>query len=130
MLELLTGSVPRDLGAGAHSVFLSVWAQTTRGRWTVFGGGGYWRYSATDAKNGWAAGVTMLYRASEKLQFGGEFFGTTPNSVDGRASTLFNVGGVYAMTQILSLLFSAGHGMRNVVATNQGATYFGLRAAY
>jgi hypothetical protein len=130
MLELPTGSARRDLGAGARSVFLPVWAQTTRGRWTVFGGGGYWRNSAPDAKNAWAGGISMLYQASDKLQFGGEFFGTTPNSTGGRASTLFNIGGVYAATPSLSLLFSAGHGIRNAAATNQGAAYLGLRVAY
>ncbi len=130
MVELPTGSARRGLGVGARSVFLPVWAQTIRGRWTVFGGGGYWRNGAPDAKNAWAGGASMLYQASDKLQVGGEFSGTTPTSVEGRASMFFNVGGVYAATQSLSVLFSAGHGMRNAAATNQGAAYFGLRVAY
>lgn len=130
MLELPTGNAARNLGAGAHSVYLPLWVQTTRGPWTVFGGGGYWRYSADDAKNAWAGGVTLLYQVNDRLQFGGELFGTTPNSADARASVGTNLGGVYRLAHDLSLLFSAGHGVRNASATNRGAAYLGLRVAY
>lgn len=130
LLELPTGSARRKLGAGAPSVYLPLWAQTTRGPWTVFGGGGYWRYSAHDAKNAWAGGLTVLYQVSERLQFGGEIFGTTPTSVDGRASAGVNFGGVYRIKPDLSLLFSAGHGVHNAAASNAGAAYFGVRVTY
>jgi hypothetical protein len=130
MLQLPTGSASRNLGAGASSLYLPLWVQTTRGRWTVFGGGGYWRYRAQDAKNAWAGGLTMLYEVSERLQFGGEIFGTTPNSADGRASAGANLGGIYCIAHDLSLLFSAGHGLRNATATNRGAAYLGLRVTY
>lgn len=130
MLELPTGSARRNLGAGAHSFYLPLWAQTTRGPWTVFGGGGYWRNSAPDARNAWAGGLTVLYQLSDRLQFGGEVFGTTPNSADGRASVGTNFGGVYQVAHDLSLLFSIGHGLRNASATNKGAAYLGVRVSY
>lgn len=130
MLELPTGNARRNLGAGAHSFYLPLWAQTTRGPWTVFGGGGYWRYSAQDARNAWAGGLTLLYQVSDRLQFGGEIFGTTPNGADVRASTGANFGGVYRVAHDVSLLFSLGHGLRNATATNKGAAYWGVRVSY
>lgn len=130
MLELPTGSARRNLGAGAHSFYLPFWAQTTRGPWTVFGGGGYWRYSSEDARNAWAGGLTLLYQVSDRLQFGGEIFGTTPNSAYARASVGANFGGVYRVARDLSLLFSIGHGLRNASATNKGAAYLGVRVSY
>jgi hypothetical protein len=130
MLELPTGSAHRGLGAGAHSVFLPLWAQTTRGNWTVFGGGGYRRDSQTDARNSWAGGVTVLYQVSERLQVGGEVFGSTRSTAEGRASIGTNFGGVVDLGGGLALLFSAGHGLRNARASDQGAVYLGLRVAY
>jgi hypothetical protein len=130
MLELPTGSAKRGLGAGARSLYLPLWAQTTRGNWTVFGGGGYRRDARIDAKNSWAGGMTALYQVSERLQFGGELFGATRNTEAGRASMGTNFGGVYMLGGGLSLLFSAGHGLRDAQVSNQGAIYLGLRSAY
>lgn len=130
MLEIPTGSAGRNLGAGARSLFLPLWAQTTRGNWTVFGGGGFRRVTAPEARHSRAGGVTLLYQVNERLQFGGEVFGETRTTADGRASSSVNLGGVYRLENGLSLLFSAGHGLRNAAAANQGAAYFGLRVAY
>jgi hypothetical protein len=130
MLEIPTGSAGRGLGAGAYSAYLPLWAQTTRGNWTVFGGGGYRRDARVEAKNSWAGGMTALYQVSERLQFGAEVFGATRNTEAGRASTGVNFGGVYGLGGGLSLLFSAGHGLRDAPASNQGAVYLGLRSAY
>lgn len=130
MLELPTGSPKRSLGAGAHSVYLPLWLQTIRGNWTLFGGGGYRRDAQTNAKNSWAGGMTALYQVSERLQWGGEVFGATRNTEAGRASVGANLGGVYELGDGFSLLFSAGHGLRDAQASNQGAVYLGLRAAY
>lgn len=130
MLELPTGSAARGLGAGASSVYLPLWLQTTRGRWTVFGGAGYWLDHGTGARNAWAGGITALYQVSDSLQCGGEWYGTTSRQVDERASTGFNIGGVLQLRPGLALLFSAGHGVRNASVNNQGAAYLGLRTTF
>lgn len=130
MLEIPTGSSGRNLGAGSHSLFLPLWAQTTRGNWTIFGGGGFRRVVSSEARNSRAGGVTVLYQVSERLQFGGEIFGETRTTEDGRASSSINLGGVFKLAPSLSLLFSAGRGLHNAAVTNQGAAYLGLRTAY
>lgn len=130
MLQLPTGAAGRGLGAGAAGLYLPLWAQTTRGNWTVFGGGGFRRVSASGSVNSRAGGVTVLYQFGEWLQLGGEIFAETRTAADGRASALANLGGVYRLANGLSLLFSAGHGVRNATASNQGAAYLGVRATY
>lgn len=130
MLELPTGSAARGLGAGAHSVYLPLWLQTTRGHWTVFGGAGYWLESATTGRNAWAGGATLLYQVNEGLQVGGEVYASGARSIGDPSSAGFNVGGVQDLGHGMALLFSAGRGIRNVTATNQAAVYLGLRTAY
>lgn len=130
MLELPTGNSGRSLGAGSHSLFLPLWAQTTRGKWTIFGGGGFRRVRAPDARNSRAGGVTVLYQVSERLQLGGEVFGETRITNDGRSSSTVNLGGVFNFAPRLSLLFSTGHGVRKASTLNQGSAYLGLRTEY
>lgn len=130
MLDLPTGSARRGLGAGAHSVYLPLWLQTTRGRWTVFGGGGYWLDHGSGARNAWAGGVTALYEVNENLQLGGEFFGGTRRRVDEGGATGFNLGGTWQLRKGLALLFSAGHGLHNAAQSDQGAVYLGLRTSF
>jgi hypothetical protein len=130
MLELPTGSARRGLGAGSHSIYLPLWLQTTRGNWTFFGGGGYWLDNGDNARNTWAGGATLLYQISERLQFGGELYGSGARTVDGRTTLGANLGGVYQLEGGMALLFSAGHGLKNASTTNQGALYLGLRTTY
>jgi hypothetical protein len=130
MLELPTGSARRGLGAGAHSVYLPLWVQTTRGRWTVFGGAGYWLDHGTRAHDAWAGGITALYEVNARLQFGGEWYGTTRHHVDEATATGINLGGILQLRDGLALLFSAGHGLRNAGASNKGAAYLGLRTSF
>ena len=129
MLELPTGSAARGLGAGVSSVYLPLWLQTTRGRWTVYGGAGYWLDHGMGARNAWAGGITALYEVSDLLQLGGEWYGTTARHVDERASSGVSIGGVLQLRPGLALLFSAGHGVRNA-SVNQGAAYLGLRTTF
>ena len=130
MLEPPTGSERRGLGAGAHSVYLPLWLQTTRGRWTVFGGAGYWLDYGAGSHNAWAGGITALYQVDARLQFGAEWYGSTRHRVDAVAATGSNLGGILQLHDNLALLFSVGHGLHNARATNQGAAYIGLRTSF
>jgi hypothetical protein len=125
-----TGSANRKLGAGAPSVYLPIWLQTTRDVWTTYGGGGYWVNSGGSNKNTWAAGWAALYQFTEKLQFGGEVFAKTTDTTNGRSSSGINLGGTYGLVKDYNLLFSAGHGLTNVASTNQASAYFGLQVIY
>lgn len=130
LVEIPTGDSSRALGGGTSNQFLPIWFQTTRDHWTLYGGGGYWFNHANGSRNAWAGGWVALYRFTEHLQLGGEIYGKTAETLDGRSSVSFNLGGTYALAEGYNLLFSTGHGLSNVTANNQGTVYVALQVVY
>ncbi|MDE2341907.1 MAG: hypothetical protein KGL63_00715 [Betaproteobacteria bacterium] len=128
--ELSSGNAERLLGPGAGSTYLPLWVQTTRGRWTLYGGGGYWINPGAGRSNAWASGWVALYRVSERLQLGGEVFAETSPAQGERGFSGFNLGGSYGLGPSCSLLFSLGQGLSNVAQTNQGSLYLALQKTY
>lgn len=127
LYEAPTGSARRGLGEGASSGFVPVWLQWSGGRWTSFGGGGYWIESGPGRRNSWASGWAALYQFTPALQLGGEVFARTADSVGAHGTAGFNLGGTYALNPDCALLFSAGRGIVNVASTDEAAWYLGIR---
>lgn len=130
ILHLPTGSARRQLGSGASSLYLPLWVQTTRGRWTTFGGGGYSVNDGADRRNNWSAGWAALYEVRAGLQLGGEMFLKTSDTAGGETSSGFNLGGILALPKGYSLLFSAGRSLQTHPAENRFSSYLGIRAQY
>ncbi len=130
LYELSSGNDLRFQGTGASSTYLPLWVQTQRGRWTFYGGGGYWINPGASRQNAWAAGWVTLYQWSPHWQWGGEWFVQTASVPHQGAASGFNLGGNYAFAQDYALLFSVGQGLTNVSATNQGSYYLGLQRLY
>lgn len=130
LLNLPTGDASRNLGAGASSLYLPVWFQTTREQWTFYGGSGYWVNYGANSRNAWAGGWVALYQFTPRLQFGGEVFGETAQTIEGQGTIGFNLGGNYQLAREYSLLFSVGKGLANVAASNQASAYLALQVLY
>ena len=128
LYEIPTGK--RDLGAGDGRTLLPVWAQKTIGKWTVYGGVGYWINPGADGKNAWFTGAVALYQITERLQFGGEAFRLTASAPGDKDAPSFNLGGTYRLIEDLNLLFTAGRGLAHQSSTNQFSTYLGLQVIY
>ena len=56
MLEVPTGNAERNLGTGSTHAFLPLWLQKDFGKWTTYGGGGYWINPGPGNKNYWFVG--------------------------------------------------------------------------
>jgi len=125
--EAPTGKSQRGLGAGSASEYLPLWVQWTGGKWTSFGGGGYWFESGAGQRNSWAAGWATLYEVLPGLQLGGEVFARTASTIGGHGTAGFNFGGTYVLGSESALLFSAGRGLANTPSTDQAAWYLGIR---
>jgi hypothetical protein len=110
LLEIPTGDAGRGLGAGYVQAFLPVWVQKSFGKWTTYGGGGYWINPGPGNRNYWFTGWLLQRQITDKLALGGEVFHTTSNMVGRNGLTGFNLGGQYDFTEHYHLLFSAGHG--------------------
>lgn len=110
LIELPTGKSSRNLGAGQVQVFLPVWLQKSFGKWTTYGGGGYWINPGAGNRNYWYTGWLLQRQVTEKLMLGGELFHQTANMTGRGGSAGFNLGGQYDLTPHHHLLFSSGHG--------------------
>lgn len=110
LLELPTGQAKRGLGAGYTQAFLPVWIQKDIGKWTTYGGAGYWINPGPGNRNYWYGGWLLQRQVTAKLMLGGEVFHTTSSVVGRSGSSGFNLGGQYDVTEHDHLLFSAGRG--------------------
>jgi hypothetical protein len=110
-----TGDAGRGLGAGHQRTILPVWAQKSWGDWTSYGGAGYWlnRGGGTDDRDFWFFGWVLQRKISEDWTLGGELFRQTAQTVGGKASSGFNLGGYYNFDETDHLIFTVGRGVRN-----------------
>lgn len=127
LVELPTGDENHGLGTGTTRVFLPVWVQKRRGDWLTYGGGGYWINPGAGNQNYWFAGWLLQRQVAEPLALGAEVFYQTADTVGGKDSTGFTLGGVYDFNERFHLLFSAGRGLSNIAATNQRSYYAALQ---
>ncbi len=128
LVELPSGDARRGLGAGYVQAFLPLWIQKDFGKWTTYGGGGYWINPGPGNRNFWYAGWLLQRQVTDKLMLGGEVFHAT-SSMDGRRdSSGFNMGGQYDLTEHDHLLFSIGRGGTlyavDAAAVNYPFTYY------
>lgn len=110
LLEIPTGNAARGLGAGYTQTFLPIWLQKNIGKWTTYGGGGYWTNPGPGNRNFWFTGWLLQYQVTDALALGGELFHQTSSMVGRAASSGFNLGGIYDLNEHHHLLFSAGRG--------------------
>lgn len=108
LLEVPSGNPSRGLGTGHFQLFLPIWLQKSWGRWTTYGGGGYFINPGVGNRDYGLIGWEIQNTVSEHLTLGGEIFGTTPTVVDGKDEIDFNIGGIYDFNPEHHLLFSAG----------------------
>jgi Putative MetA-pathway of phenol degradation len=130
LIEIPTGNHDRGLGDGVVRTFLPIWAEKTLGKWTVYGGGGFWINPGPAGKNAWFLGGVALYQVTDNLQLGGEAFLQTAEAPGEKDAPGFNLGGSYALTQNLHLLFSAGQSLANQSTTNRFSNYLALQVTY
>ncbi|MDE2302104.1 MAG: hypothetical protein KGK11_06045 [Sphingomonadales bacterium] len=128
LIEVPTGRASRNLGAGEVQAFLPVWLQKDLGKWTTYGGGGYWINPGPGNRNYWYAGWLLQRQFTATLMLGAEVFHQTASMVGHSGTTGFNLGGQYDLSDHHHLLFSAGHGgLTNAVdgaAVSHPFTYY------
>jgi len=110
LVEIPTGDAARGLGAGYTQVFLPVWLQKNLGKWSTYGGGGYWINPGPGNRDFWFTGWQVQRQVTDKLALGGEIFHQTSSMVGRGGSYGFNLGGQYDLNAHNHLLFSAGKG--------------------
>jgi hypothetical protein len=109
LLEIPTGNKDKQLGSGEIQAYLPVWLQKSWGKFTTYGGAGFWYNPGQDSKNWLFAGWLAQYDFSETLSLGGELYYHTPQSEGAPSEAAFNLGGFINLDASNHILFSAGH---------------------
>lgn len=126
-IDFPTGAAARNLGSGHTRLFLPLWLQKSLGKWTTFAGPGYWVNPGSGNRNFWYFGWAVQRQLTDNLNVGVEIFHQTPDAVDGKAQTGFDLGLTYDLTDHYHLLFSAGRGIQHARATNEFSYYAALQ---
>lgn len=125
-----TGNADRGLGNGSYQLFLPVWLQKSRGKWTTYGGGGYWINHANGAKNNWFFGWQLQREISDQWTLGAEIFHRTEQAAGEGGSSGFNIGGSFSPKEHHHILFSLGKGLQNANSTNRVSSYLAYQLTY
>jgi hypothetical protein len=113
LIELPTTSKENLVGNQNLQTFLPVWIQKSWGKFTTYGGSGYWINPGENNKNSVFAGWQAQYDFTETLSLGGELYYESPDTKDGSYDTAFKVGGFINVNEENHILFSVGHSFKN-----------------
>ena len=127
LIELPTGNATKALGSGRAQVFLPIWLQKEFGKWTTYGGGGYWLTQGEGNKDHWFAGWEVQRKVTESLTLGVEIQYHTADAVGARSATALNAGGIWDLSETYHVLFSAGH---TVHGSSEFQGYLGLQITF
>jgi hypothetical protein len=108
LLEVPTGSHDRNLGSGHLQTFLPIWLQKSTGKWTAYGGGGYWINPGAHNRDWWFTGLVLQRQILPNLTPGIEIFHETSQQTDQPDQTGFNLGMVWDLSDVQRIMFSAG----------------------
>jgi hypothetical protein len=109
LLELPTASERRGLGDDHLQAYFPLWMQKDFGKWTAYGGGGYWINPGANNKNWGFVGLLLQRKVTDQLTLGAEVFHQTVQVRGGDSSTYINPGGIWDLNDLEHILFSVGH---------------------
>ncbi|MDR3666611.1 MAG: hypothetical protein P4L35_07205, partial [Ignavibacteriaceae bacterium] len=122
--EVPTGKKVTLAGENKLQVFLPLWIQINSGKFTSYGGAGYWINQGIGNKNWVFAGWQGQYDFSETLTLGGELFYHTADAVDSDGGAGINIGGYININEHNHILFSIGH---SITGTSSTTGYVGYQ---
>jgi hypothetical protein len=127
LIELPSGNESRGLGSGHTQFFFPIWLQKDIGKWTTYGGGGYWVNPGPDNQNWWFVGWLVQRQVTSHLTVGAEVFHETAQQVNGESDTIINGGGIFDLNDTAHLLFSLGH---TVQGPSSYQAYFAIQFTF
>jgi Putative MetA-pathway of phenol degradation len=107
-IEVPTGSRDRNLGAGQWQTFLPIWLQKDVGKWSAYGGCGYWINPGAGNRNWWFSGLVIQRQVRENLTPGLEIFHGTSQQIGGPPDTGINLGLIWDLSDVQHIILSAG----------------------
>jgi len=117
LVEVPGGESSRGLGSAHTPVYLPLWMQKTFGKWTSYGGGGYWFNPGAGNRNYSFLGILVQRQVRDNLAIGVEFFHQTSQLVGARAQTNSNLGFIWDLNETEHVMASAGPVLQGGPAT-------------
>ncbi len=108
LVEIPTEKPGENLGNGNVQVFLPLWIQKNIGKWSTYGGGGYWINPGDGNKNYIFIGWQEQYQIAKQVGIGSELSYLTANQIEGDSDIKFKVGSIIDFNEHNHLLISAG----------------------
>jgi len=127
LLEVPTGSHGRNLGGGHLQTFLPLWLQKSIGRWTAYGGGGYWINPGPHNQNWWFTGMVVQCEVVPGFTPGFEVFHGTSEVIGGSREVGLNFGAIWDLSNVQHIIFSAGPAIEG---DRQLQGYFGYQLTF
>ncbi len=125
LVEIPTGNADKGLGNGKAQIYLPIWLQKDFGKWTVYGGGGYWINPGNGNKNWEFSGILVQYNFTNSFFLGAELFHQTPSSIYTPDDTGLHFGGGIPVVKNYQILFSADLG-NGITSYKHFSYYLGL----
>lgn len=129
LIEVPTGKASEGLGNGKAQYFIPVWLEEDIGKWTIYGGGGYWFNQGIGNKNFDFTGILVQYNFTDDFFLGTELFHHTPSTTDGLNRTGIHLGGGIPLTKSIQILFSGDLG-NGITSYKHYSYYFGLHYVF
>ncbi|MBV8967645.1 MAG: hypothetical protein JO331_01100, partial [Verrucomicrobia bacterium] len=107
-MEVPTGNESRGLGAGHVQAYFPIWLQKDFGKWTTYGGGGFWLNPGVNNKDWGFVGWLLQRQITDHFALGAEVFHETPKVVGGESNTFVNGGGILDLSDTMHILVSVG----------------------
>ena len=124
IVEAPTGNAKENLGNGKSQLYLPLWIQKTLGKWTTYGGAGYWINPGPGNRNYEFIGWQAQYQIAKSVSVGGEVYYLTPSRVDDNSDLRFRLGSVIDFNDEDHLLLSVG---RSIAGNTNLQWYIGYQ---
>jgi hypothetical protein len=124
------GNQKFGFSTGHAQLFLPVWLQEEFGSWTAYGGGGYWINPGAGNRNYGFVGAALWRKTTDQLHLGIEVFHQTSPASTVQASTGFNIGAIYDLSETWHVLGSIGTGFQNRRETNLLSYYAAVSLSF
>jgi hypothetical protein len=102
-----------EFSDGKLQIFIPVWLQKSWGRFTTYGGLGYWINPGTNNKNWIFTGWEIQYDFSSKFMLGGELYYHSADAYNNNSVIACNIGGSVNFSEKFHFIFSLGHSLLN-----------------
>ena len=101
------------------------WLQKDIGKWTIYGGGGYWINPGTGNKNWEFSGILVQYNFTDTFFIGAELFHQTPSSIYSNDNTGLHLGCGIPLIKNYQILISSDLG-NGITSYKHFSYYLGL----